>query len=329
VRRLLALALGLACLGSPDAAHAARQHVFAFYSRAGGAELSHLRRVAARIDILAPNWYTLDLVSGAVGPRPPDAALRRLGRRRGFSLWPVVNAQAVGEPLPAGSWGRDRIATAVAALAQRYRYRGITLDLEGLDASQRDAMTALVAALARRLHGAGRRLAVYVPRPPGSGWLDTRGGLLPPDGAAAAYDWPALARLADLVLASTYNEHWAGGEPGPVTTTAGLGAVVARAASVSRAKIAPILGAFGYDWPRDGGAGRLVSTLEAGAHAARAGRIVRLHDGAGTYRYGRRVVWYQTARGLRRGAGLVGRAGMRWLALFSLGREPLSLWRSL
>jgi spore germination protein YaaH len=284
--------------------------------------------MAGRIDVLAPNWYGLDLETGAVNARAPDPEIVRLARRRHFRLWPVVNAQTDGEPLLASAEVRGRVVSAVAAAASRHRYPGITLDLEGLLAAQRDDYTALVRALARRLHRAGRRLAVYVPRPPfGDLPADPPLGGPPSEGSSAAYDWPALARAADLVLASSYNEHWGGGEPGPITTTGGFRSVLARATAVSRRKVVPLLGAFGYDWPRTGGTGRLVSTLDAAAHAALIGARLSRADGAASYAYDGRVVWYQSGGGLRLRAALARKARMRWVGLFSLGREPLSFWR--
>jgi hypothetical protein len=103
--------------------------------------------------------------------------------------------------------------------------------------------------------------------------------------------------------------------------------VLARAAAISRRRIVPLLGAFGYDWPRAGGTGRLVSTLDAEAHAALVGARLSRSDGGASYAYQDRVVWYQTAGGLRLRAALARKARMRWIGLFSLGREPLSFWR--
>jgi spore germination protein YaaH len=331
VRRRAALAaLVGCCICAAPAPAQARGHgprVFAFYSRAGGAELAHLRKVARRIDVLAPNWYAVDLETGAVNDRAPDPEIARLARRRHFAVWPVVNAHTDGEALLASATARRRVVAAVADTAARHRYAGVTLDLEGLLASQRGDYSALVSELAQRLHRSGRRLAVYVPRPPlGDLPADPPLGGRPPDGSAAAYDWPALAHAADLVLASSYNEHWAGSGPGPITTTGGFESVLARAAATSRRKVVPVLGAFGYDWPRAGGTGRLVSTLDAAAHAARVSARVSRSDGAASYAYGDRVVWYQTAGGLRLRAALARRAHMRWIGLFSLGREPLSFW---
>jgi spore germination protein YaaH len=176
---------------------------------------------------------------------------------------------------------------------------------------QRAAFSALVREAGASLHAAGRRLAVYVPRPgPGEG---------------ASYDWRAIAASADLLLASGYNEHWSGSRPGPVTTTAGFAAVTDRALRLAGPRRAvPVLGAFGYRWPRSGPA-QLISTADAerlpGARSAADG-VARVRAGADT-------IVYETAAGLRARARAARAAGARWIGLFSLGREPARFWHGL
>ena len=65
-------------------------------------------------------------------------------------------------------------------------------------------------------------------------------------GGDQAYNWPTLARYANLLIASGYDEHSASGPPGPITTAAGFGQMLDYAARVSRWRVAPAIGAFGY-----------------------------------------------------------------------------------
>jgi spore germination protein YaaH len=114
----------------------------------------------------------------------------------------------------------------------------VTLDMEELAPEQREAFTTLVGEAASALHAAGRRLAVYVSR------------------TGAEYDWKAIARHADLLLAAGCNESSAGSRPGPITTPKGFGEVVERSRrAAGRRKAVPLLGAFGYRWPSVGRAG--------------------------------------------------------------------------
>ena len=241
--------------------------------------------VARRIDVLAPNWYGLDLPSGGINARAPDPEIARLARRRGFRIWPVVNAQTDGEPLLSSAGVRSRVVSAIAATAARHRYPGVTLDLEGLLAAQRDDYTALVGALGRRLHRAGRRLAVYVPRPPlGDLPADPPLGGPPSEGSAAALTgrrWPAPPTWCSR----------------PATTS--IGRAATRGPSRPRAAFAPCspaprpcpAGGSSPCWGPSAttGHGRAarggcVSTVDAGTNAALLGARLSRSDGAAELR---------------------------------------------
>ncbi len=287
--------------------------VFVFLSAVGGAELTHLRSFGERISVVAPNWYALDAgdqtLSGSA-----SLAVAELTRAAGAQLWPVVNARLrPGDDLESPAV-RARITAAVAALARAHDYDGMTLDIEQLPAGESAAFTALARAVGSALHAQGERLAVYVPRQTATG-------------GDAAYDWPALLHAADLLIASGYDEHSATSAPGPVTTSGGFADVAAYAAGVNRWRIAPALGAFGYVWPVAGGLGRLISTIDAGALQRRTGARGETVDGDTTFSPGAgQVVYYQGAADLAAEAQTARDDGLRWLALFSLGREPAGFW---
>lgn len=277
--------------------------VFAFVSGHGGAEIERLARVGARIDVVAPNWYALDAATGRLRGPWDRRPLLRVARGHGVEVWPAVNSLTGGSRAWETRAARRRIVRALVRVARDHD--GVTLDMEELRPHQRGEFSALVRAAARRV----RRLAVYVPRPgPGEG---------------AAYDWRAIARHADLLLVSGYNEHWSGSGPGPVTTSRGFGSVVDRALALAGAKAVPLAGAFGYRWPR----GELISTVDAARLRRESGARARRSDGAERFRVGGDTVVYETAAGLRRRVAAARRRGARWIGLFSLGREPASFWR--
>lgn len=289
------------------------RRVFAFLSHAGGAELARLGQVGRRISVLAPNWYTLELDDGAISPPSGTGPVITAARRVGVPLWPVVNARTAGSAAIGDPVARERAAQAIARVAAQRGYAGVTLDIEELLPAQRDDFSALVARVGQLVHADRRRLAVYVPRP-----TDV--------GSSLAYDLEALASAADLVVVSTYNEHARGSSPGPLDSIDGFGHVLRRAAAVSRRRVAPILGAIGYSWPATGGGGALLSSVDGSrrrAHCRSGGRIA---DGTASFACHGQVVYYATGAGLRARARTVGAAGFRWMALFSLGREPRSFW---
>lgn len=280
--------------------------VFAFVSRVGGAELARLEQLGGRIDVIAPNWYTLNIASGdLLTPLRGDAdTLLIAARERGVGVWPTVNARTGGSAAWVAPEVRRRIVASLRAAALSPGVSGVTLDMEDLTADQRAPFRALVRAAAASLHRVHRRLAVYVPRP----------GPV----AGPAYDWRAIGRAADLLLASGYNEHFAGGLPGPVTTTQGFADIVQRALDRAGArKAVPLLGAFGYRW-RPGVPGQLISTSDA-ERLKRQGRL----------RANGEVVVYNTTAEMRAQAKAARAAGARWIGLFSLGRESERFWRGM
>jgi hypothetical protein len=226
-----------------------------------------------------------------------------VAREHDVEVWPAVNSLTGGSRTWESPAVRRRIVRALVSVARDHD--GVTLDMEELRPHQRDEFTALVRAAAKRV----RRLAVYVPRPgPGEG---------------AAYDWRAIARRADLLLVSGYNEHWSGSRPGPITTSRGFAAVVDRGLALAGAKAVPLAGAFGYRWPQ----GQLISTVDAARLRRETGARARRRDGAERFRVNGETVVYETAAGLRMRVAAARRAGARWIGLFSLGREPASFWR--
>lgn len=320
IRRVLASALSAAalvlvtsgCRQALAAKPGPPPRVFAFLSRTGGSELAHLLRYGSRISVVAPNWYALQVNSLTLrgGPSQPivDAA-----RASNTQLWPVVNVH-LEYPGPIGNPdARARVADALAVEAAKRGYAGLTLDVEPLPANRSRGFSALACRVAARLHAQHEQLAVYVPR-------RTK------NGGDHSYDWPTLVRCADLLIAAGYNEHSAAGPAGPVTTATGFGQMLDYAAGVSRWRVAPIIGAFGYSWPGAGGPGEFLSTVEA--EHMRQSAHARLRGGGGDayFRAGGRVVHYQTVAGLIARARDARDIGMRWLALFSLGREPDSFW---
>jgi outer membrane protein OmpA-like peptidoglycan-associated protein len=285
--------------------------LFAFWSNVPGG-LRRLEEVGSRVDVLAPNWYTLSPADAAIRGGRPNARVTKLSRTLGFAVWPVVNATMGGSALIDTPAGRARIVERIGALAARYRLAGVTLDMEEMLPRQKASYSTLVAQLAAALHAKHRKLAIYA----------VRRTATDVDDGAAAYDWTALARAADLVLASGYNEHSATTAPGPVATQAGFAALASYAAATSRARVAPTMGAFGYQWT--GGAARMISSADAERRWPVAAEVGSA-DGRSAVA-GATETWFASAEDLWAQEQAARRAGAQWIGLFSLGREPERFW---
>jgi spore germination protein len=217
-----------------------------------------------------------------------------------------------GSALIDSAAGRTKVVDRITALAAKYRLAGVTLDMEEMAPRQKASYSALVAQLASALHGKHRKLAIYA----------VRRTATDVDDSAAAYDWPALARSADLVLASGYNEHSAVTTAGPVTTQAGFAALASYAAATSRTKVAPTMGAFGYRWT--GAGARMLSSADAERRwpvAAEVGSADGRAEADGATK-----TYFESAEDLWAREQAARRAGARWIGLFTLGREPERFW---
>jgi spore germination protein YaaH len=171
---------------------------------------------ADRIDLVAPNWYTVDgngLISG--GPNP---LVLRTAKQAHTPVMPLV--QALSKP------DLHRLVTTeetwppmISALVQQCKlhgYEGIQLDLEDISWTDRDALTRLVRQTALAFHQQHLLLTIAtVPNAPGYAgqtgfgrwiWADWRG----------AYDLKALAGAVDFISLMTYDQHTRWTVPGPV-----------------------------------------------------------------------------------------------------------------
>ena len=135
---------------------------------------------------------------------------------------------------------RHRHAAAVAAWCRTHDVAGVDLDWEALRASQRDAYSAFVEDLARRLHDDGRLIAVDVYpklREPG-GWTGPK-----------AQDWARLGRAVDQFRIMTYNFSGSWSGPGPLSPIDWIDQVLTFAETqVPPRRIIMGLGLYGRDW---------------------------------------------------------------------------------
>lgn len=203
----------------------------------------------AKIDLLAPTWYTADengLVTGAPNPTVLDAA-----HRDGLPVMPILAlfGKKKFHDLAGNSAGRQRMIDALLREARLHGYTGFQFDFENVDYLDRDGLTSVVAEAAAALHKANLQLTIATvpnaPGYPGAGgfakWIytDWRG----------AYDLQALAKSVDLICLMTYDQQTRWTMPGPVAgwqwTTENLDYTLQ---SVPREKLSLGIPLYGYHW---------------------------------------------------------------------------------
>ncbi|MBB3348995.1 glycosyltransferase [Sphingomonas sp. BK069] len=236
-------------------------------------------------------------------------------------LLPMVqNARADGQwdgaataALLADAGARRSFAAELESLVAQQRGAGVMLDLESLP----------TAAHPDYLRFLGELRARFAPR----GWAV----MLAAPVADPDWDLAAYARAADRVVLMAYDEHWMGGEAGPIASQPWFARVVAQAVARAGADKAIVaIGSYAYDW-----AGRSTeprSIADAWAIARRAGTAPVFDPASGnshfSYQLGaaRHDVWLLDAASAANQLAAVRRTGAAGVALWRLGSEDPGVW---
>ncbi|HET7559708.1 MAG TPA: glycosyl hydrolase family 18 protein [Limnochordia bacterium] len=203
---------------------------------------------------------------------------------------------------------------------------GIQIDLEALAPADRDAFSAFISDLARRLHQSQLRVTIAVP-------ALTAAYAAQPWGRA--YDYAALAGSVDRMMLMTYDEHHLSSAPGPIASIGWAEQVIQYALSLGIPPQKLVLGVagYGYDWsPQD------QSTSHWQARAVRYDRVMQL---AAQYQtpilwdataevphlsYGNHQVWFEDRFSISHKLDLVDRYNLGGIAIWQLGQEDPGVW---
>jgi cellulose synthase/poly-beta-1,6-N-acetylglucosamine synthase-like glycosyltransferase/peptidoglycan/xylan/chitin deacetylase (PgdA/CDA1 family)/spore germination protein YaaH len=227
-------------------------------------------------------------------------------------------------------------------LAANTRYRGITLDFQGLPPDAQAAYSQLVQGLYDDFHPRNLRLYINVPVTPGS------------------LDLKFLADHSDGLVLMNYDEHQIDTAPGPVASQDWFENNLRAAMKVvPREKIICSIGSYGYDWttalPPPAPAARKghrapspapttpeevlsttsLSTQEAWQEASDSGAKIDLDDTALNPHFAyddvdakvRHTVWFLDAVTALNQMRVARALGLQTFALWRLGSEDDSLWK--
>ncbi len=276
------------------------------------------------IDVLSPLWYSVD-GEGRVSDVRFRPEVMEFCRVRGIPVMPLVTAPpAASEPRSflSSTEATRRALAALGALVRRHGYGGLVVAFGKVSPQEREEFARFVVDLRERLRVSGRRLWVYLPD------------------AHSIQEWPPelfdrLATAAERLVIPAYDRHNLHTGPGPVAPAPWVRELVREiAAHVPTRQLVLGLGAFGYEWPAQAGAGKAeyVSTNEARARADQQGVSPERDPESGEmhYRYRRdglpREVWYQDEVSLRLLIGLAREEGLGGVAYWRLGFGGDALW---
>ncbi|HBQ96120.1 MAG: glycosyl hydrolase family 18 protein [Firmicutes bacterium] len=269
---------------------------------------------------IIPFWYTINAqgyISGQTNP-----AVLQLARTHHlwtFALVENMAGQSVFGPLLNSRVASERAIDNMLTLVEDNGYDGVNLDWEGIAPSEQKAFTSFVADLSRVFHRHGYYVTLSLPAEtgyqPGNSWT-------------GAYNYPSLAKSADLLMIMAYDQHWAGGPPGPIASPAWVKRVLNYTISViPPSKVILGIPGYGYNWSNSGtqalSYGQARSLEEQYTHKTGKNHFVYVENGA------IHSVWFEDTQSLLAKIELVSGYELRGIALWRLGIEDPKIWNFL
>lgn len=272
--------------------------------------------------------YSFEVNSaGDLEETTPYPEVQDIARSKGIaaSIMVFQNNKQVLQSLLLNPASRTNMANQIINLVKERDYAGVNLDLENVPASAREGYVALVKTLSELLKPLNKTISLSVPAKESDSVSWVKG-----------YDYAALGAFADRVTIMAYDEHWSGGEPGPVASVDWVKKVAGFAASqIPKEKILLGIGAYGYDWVA-GGSGQAVTIQKAESVAASKGVQPAWDQNAAVPHYNyqddsgkQHQVWYENRDSLIHKVLLARDLGLNGLAVWKLGFPPLEFWQDI
>lgn len=217
---------------------------------------------------------------------------------------------------------RSRAVNGIARLLVEKGYRGVNIDFENIKASDRIYLTAFFRELAATLRPKNLLVTASVPAKTSDDKSSAHSG---------AFDYRALAPYLDMVMIMTYDEHYAGGDPGPVASLPWVEKVINYTLkSFPPQKVVLGIAAYGYDWSWGKGKALQYKGIQ---------NLIKGHKIAPKWHSVYKVpyftykswgvthqVWYENSYSTSYKADLVKKYGLKGVAVWRLGYEDPNVW---
>ncbi|HYF78346.1 MAG TPA: glycosyl hydrolase family 18 protein [Symbiobacteriaceae bacterium] len=207
---------------------------------------------------------------------------------------------------------------------------GVQIDFENIPPTDRDAYTAFLKRLKGELQPLGMTLSIAA----AAKTSDTRTGW------GGATDYAAIGQIVDQFYIMAYDEHWRGGEPGPVASLTWTEKVVRYATGVMPAqKIVLGVPFYGYEWavnPEEGTKNnKAYSFSTMSRRVGEMGGTAKWDPVSGenvaTFKVNGsdRVAWWPDERSLEAKLKLAYQYNLKGIAAWRLGFEKDDWWEGL
>lgn len=287
---------------------------------------------------VAPHYFALDKSGNLIVKSTIDTEFISDMHRRGIAVVPFLTnewSRTIGR---AALENREHLARSLADAVRLYDLDGVNVDIENLTATDRDSHTDFIK-LIRAFLPAEKSVVVSVAANP-NGWTT---------GWQGSYDYKALAESSNYLMMMTYDEHYYGSTPGPVSSLSFVEKSIQHALlDIPKEKLVLGLPFYGRIWSNSGsfptGYGVTNSKItqlirnyggsvyvEPHSQSTRAVITIRPGDakpviggqalGAGTY-----TIWYEGEDSIKTKLSLVSKYDIKGTGSWALGQESSSTW---
>lgn len=300
-------------------------------------QVEYVNQTGDSLDVVSPSYFDIAQDGGLVLNTPSSYFVEQM-HQSGRKVVPFLS----------NHWNRtaginalkdvETLSTQIAGYVEQYNLDGVNVDIENVTHNQRSQYTQLVRLLREKIPS-HKEVSVAVAANP-NGWTE---------GWHGSYDYAALAQYADHLMIMTYDEHYEGGDAGPV---AGIDFVEQSIQYALRYttpdKIVIGVPFYGRVWSLEGtriqGQGVSIKTIQkildqcpstvtydTASQSVKAEFTIRQGDsftvGANlSLTPGNYVVWYENHDSYQEKLALIEKYGLKGAGAWALGQEDVTIW---
>ncbi len=302
-----------------------------WFYRTGPEGYQSLLANAEKIDVLVPFWYNIT-ATGDIEGTAEDRVVA-LAKERRIPIYASVSnfknntySPELVHSVLANPEIRVKTIENIARLLKDKGYAGVNIDFEFVPPEDRIRFNTFMRDLYCYLNSMDFRVTISLPAKTMEDPNNTFSG---------AYDFAILSFFSDQVFVLSYDEHWYGGEPGPIASIGWLRRVMGFALNrIPRMKLKMGIAVYGFDWPENGVATSLsyaqaVSLAQAQGvtiqydPVAQAPHFTYVKDGV------RHHVWFEDARSFQAKLELLRELNLPGFAAWRIGLEDSGVWKLL
>ncbi|MCX7921052.1 MAG: glycosyl hydrolase family 18 protein [Clostridia bacterium] len=221
---------------------------------------------------------------------------------------------------------RKALIDNIILVMSKESYSGVNVDIENVYWNDRAYYSAFIKELKERLTPYGFLTTVSIPAKTYDAYQNNTW--------SGAYDYKEIGKYADRILIMTYDEHYFGGSPGPISSLPWVKNVMAYATKTMPAnKILLGIAAYGYDWSSSNAA--VIAFKNADSTIANLGVQSLWNDTFKSpyFKYTKNgishEVWYENASSISYKLDLVNTYKLGGIGIWKLGYENDTFWSSI